>query len=154
MKYPDCIYCNPQEHSSRRDFLRVGSLSLLGVNLAQYLSARETMAATGAGVDKGRAGACILLWLDGGQSQVDTWDYKPELEKQDGKELKGFDKNTGFFTDQVGPLMRSPFKFSRTGKSGTYSSVLPVVAATVATMEACLRRSSQEAISDAYWEGS
>src|SRR5205814_5471992 len=72
-----CIYCNPQEHSSRRDFLLVGSLSLLGVNLAQYLSARETMAATGAGVDKGRAGACILLWLDGGQSQVDSWDPKP-----------------------------------------------------------------------------
>ena len=36
-------------------------------------------------------------------SQVDTWDYKPELEKRDGQELKGFDKNTGFFTDQVGP---------------------------------------------------
>src|SRR5437899_2501596 len=69
-----------------------------------------------------KAKSVIWLFMNGGQSQVDTWDYKPELEKQDGKELKGFDKNTGFFTDQVGPLMKSPFKFSRQGKSGTWVS--------------------------------
>ena len=51
--------------------------------------------------------------MNGGPSQVDTWDYKPELEKRDGKELEGFDKNTGFFTGQVGPLMKSPFKFGQ-----------------------------------------
>ncbi|HYG74985.1 MAG TPA: DUF1501 domain-containing protein, partial [Planctomycetota bacterium] len=61
--------------------------------------------------------------------QVDTWDYKPELEKADGKELKGFDKNTGFFTDQVGPLMKSPFKFAQHGKSGTWvSEIFPNIA--------------------------
>src|SRR5262249_5793208 len=48
------------------------------------------------------------------------WDYKPELEKHDGQELKGFDKNTGFFTDQVGPLMKSPFQWKRHGASGTW----------------------------------
>src|SRR6185295_12928056 len=69
-----------------------------------------------------KAKSVIWLFMNGGQSQVDTWDYKPELEKQDGKDLKGFDKNTGFFTDQVGPLMKSPFKFSRQGKSGTWVS--------------------------------
>jgi len=76
-----------------------------------------------------RAKSVIWLFMNGGQSQVDTWDYKPELEKQDGKELKGFDKNTGFFTDQVGPLMKSPFKFSRQGKSGTWvSEIFPNIA--------------------------
>lgn len=60
--------------------------------------------------------------MNGGQSQVDTWDYKPELEKRDGKELDGFDKNTGFFTNQVGPLMKSPFKFAQHGQSGTWAS--------------------------------
>jgi len=30
--------------------------------------------------------------MNGGPSQVDTWDYKPELEKYDGKELEGFDR--------------------------------------------------------------
>ncbi|MEX0585578.1 MAG: DUF1501 domain-containing protein, partial [Pirellulales bacterium] len=59
-----------------------------------------------------------------GPSHVDTWDYKPELAKRDGKELAGFDKNTGFFTDQVGPLMKSPFKFRQHGQSGAWVSEL------------------------------
>lgn len=69
-----------------------------------------------------KAKSCIWLFMNGGQSQVDTWDYKPELDKSDGKELKGFDKNTGFFTEQVGPLMKSPFKFAQHGKSGAWCS--------------------------------
>jgi hypothetical protein len=36
--------------------------------------------------------------------------------------LPGFDKNTGFFTAEVGPLMRSPFKFQQYGESGTWAS--------------------------------
>src|SRR5437868_4920681 len=67
-----------------------------------------------------KAKSVIWLFMNGGQSQVDTWDYKPELAKQDGKELKGLDKNTGFFTDQVGPLMKSPFAWQRHGRSGTW----------------------------------
>jgi hypothetical protein len=57
---------------------------------------------------------------------VDTWDYKPELEKMDGKELKGFDKNTGFFANSVGPLMKSPFEFTPRGQCGKMvSSIFP-----------------------------
>ena len=65
-----------------------------------------------------RPSSVIWLFMNGGPSQVDTWDYKPELAKRDGQELKGFDKNTGFFTDQVGPLMKSPFKFAQHGQCG------------------------------------
>ena len=65
-----------------------------------------------------KAKSVIWLFMNGGPSQVDTWDYKPELAKRDGQELKGFDKNTGFFTDQVGPLMKSPFKFTQHGQCG------------------------------------
>jgi hypothetical protein len=76
-----------------------------------------------------RAKAVIWLFMNGGPSQVDTWDYKPELEKRDGKELEGFDKNTGFFTDQVGPLMKSPFKFQQHGQSGAWvSEIFPEMA--------------------------
>src|ERR1051325_11054188 len=42
-----------------------------------------------------KAKSVIWLFLNGGPSQVDTWDYKPELEKRSGQELPGFDKNTG-----------------------------------------------------------
>src|SRR5206468_34545 len=61
--------------ASRRDFLRVGSLGLLGITLGQYLRAADTPARGGrAGWRK--AEACILLWLEGGPSQMDTWDPK------------------------------------------------------------------------------
>jgi hypothetical protein len=76
-----------------------------------------------------KAKAVIWLFMNGGPSQVDTWDYKPQLEKFDGKELEGFDQNTGFFTDQVGPLMRSPFKFQRHGECGAWvSEIFPNMA--------------------------
>jgi hypothetical protein len=56
-------------NAKRRDFLKVGSLGFLGIHLEQYLRA----ATQGAG---GKAQACILLWLEGGPSHVDTWDPK------------------------------------------------------------------------------
>ncbi len=69
-----------------------------------------------------KAKSVIWLFMNGGPSHIDTWDYKPELEKRDGQELVGLDKDTGFFTDQVGPLMKSPFAFARHGQSGTWVS--------------------------------
>src|SRR5262245_39812784 len=69
-----------------------------------------------------KAKSVIWLFMNGGPSQVDTWDYKPELEKRDGQDLPGFDKNTGFFTAEVGPLLKSPFQFKQYGKSGTWAS--------------------------------
>lgn len=71
-----------------------------------------------------KAKSVIWLFMNGGPSQVDTWDYKPELIKSDGKELSGFDKKTGFFTDSVGPLMKSPFEWAQHGQSGTWVSDL------------------------------
>jgi len=68
----------------------------------------------------GKATAVIWLFMNGGPSQVDTWDYKPVLQKKDGLKLENFDNDTGFFTDQVGPLMKSPFKWAQHGKSGTW----------------------------------
>ncbi|MDR3403025.1 MAG: DUF1501 domain-containing protein [Chthoniobacter sp.] len=69
-----------------------------------------------------KAKSVIWLFMNGGQSQVDTWDYKPALEKYDGKDLPGFDKNTGFFVNEVGGLMKSPFAFKQYGNSGTWAS--------------------------------
>jgi uncharacterized protein DUF1501 len=69
-----------------------------------------------------KAKAVIWLFINGGPSQVDTWDYKPELEKRDGLKLDNFDKFTGFFAKEVGPLMKSPFKFQQYGQSGAWAS--------------------------------
>lgn len=76
-----------------------------------------------------KARSVIWLFMNGGQSQVDTWDYKPTLAERDGQELPGFDKNTGFFTGSVGPIMKSPFKFAQHGESGAWvSEIFPNLA--------------------------
>src|SRR5262249_46841226 len=60
---------------TRRGFLRVGSLCPLGIGLAQFLQASRALAGSGTRL-RGKAEACILLWLEGGPSQMDTWDPK------------------------------------------------------------------------------
>ena len=76
-----------------------------------------------------KAKAVIWLFINGGPSHVDTWDYKPELAKRDGQTLEGFDKNTGFFADAVGGLMKSPWQFKQHGQSGKHvSSLFPNMA--------------------------
>jgi hypothetical protein len=76
-----------------------------------------------------RAKSVIWLFINGGPSHVDTWDHKPELEARDGKTLEGFDPKTGFFVNEVGPLMKSPFRFRRYGESGAWvSEILPNLA--------------------------
>ena len=63
---------------ARRGFLRAGSLGLFGLSLSHYLRLKHLMAASGQPVDQtAEAQACILLWLEGGPSQVDTFDPKP-----------------------------------------------------------------------------
>ena len=69
-----------------------------------------------------KAKSVIWLFMNGGQSQVDTWDYKPELAKRDGQAIPGFDSKTGFFPEQVGGLMSSPFTFKQYGESGSWGS--------------------------------
>ena len=69
-----------------------------------------------------KAKSVIWLFINGGPSHVDTWDYKPELEKRDGQSLEGFDRFTGFFSNAVGGLMKSPYKFSQHGQSGKWVS--------------------------------
>ncbi len=54
-----------------------------------------------------KAKSVIWLFINGGPSHVDTWDYKPELEKWDGKLLKDgfeFKNTTGFFQECGGDL--------------------------------------------------
>ena len=58
---------------SRRRLLTVGGLGVMGLTLADALRAE---AAPGAGT--GRPKSCIFVWLDGGPSQYETFDPKPE----------------------------------------------------------------------------
>ncbi len=77
-----------------------------------------------------RAKQVIWIFVNGGPSHVDTWDYKPELEKWDGKSMRefapDFSNTTGFFKNAVGNLMKSPFAFTPRGECGKMvSSIFP-----------------------------
>ena len=77
-----------------------------------------------------RAKRVIWIFVNGGPSHVDTWDYKPGLEKWHNKSIREFDPNfqntTGFFKNAVGNLMKSPFEFSPRGECGKMvSSIFP-----------------------------
>ena len=58
----------------RREFLRVGALSYLGLSLSEYFQLSSLMAAPTA--KPAKAQSCILIWMHGGQSHLDTWDVK------------------------------------------------------------------------------
>ena len=76
----------------RRDLLHVGGLTALGIGLSDWFALRDAAATEGdAGTDLGaadqgrsraslepRAPSCILIWLDGGPSHLETFDLKPE----------------------------------------------------------------------------
>jgi hypothetical protein len=136
------FYGNRDRLVTRRDWLRRagGGMGLLG--LAGLLADEGLLvnAARAAGPAAGpsdpmmprpphfpaRAKSVIWIFINGGPSHVDTWEYKPALEKYDGQALKGMDPTTGFFRDAVGPLMKSPFKFSPRGQCGKMvSSIFP-----------------------------
>jgi hypothetical protein len=57
----------------------------------------------------------VHLFMNGGPSQVDTFDYKPQLAKQHGKPLPTHNLRT---ERKTGAAMKSPFKFQRYGESG------------------------------------
>ncbi|MFN7923357.1 MAG: DUF1501 domain-containing protein [Bryobacteraceae bacterium] len=63
----------------------------------------------------------IFLFLNGGLSQIDSFDYKPKLDEYDGKPLPYKMPRTEF---AVGNLMRSPFTFKQYGPNGTWVSEL------------------------------
>ena len=74
-----------------------------------------------------RAKRIIFLFMKGGPSHVDTFDRKPKLDRDDGKELP-FDKPRVTFAE-TGKLLRSPWKFKHFGQSGIeVSNLFPHVA--------------------------
>lgn len=70
-----------------------------------------------------KAKAVIEIFCPGGMSQVDTWDYKPELEKRTGQPFDADGKLT-FFASKPGNCQGSFWKFRKHGQSGLWMSDL------------------------------
>jgi hypothetical protein len=63
---------------TRRDFLRVGSLTALGLSLPSFLQMRARATTAGSARDV----SCILIWLQGGISHIDSFDPKPQAPEE------------------------------------------------------------------------
>ncbi len=108
------------EHTSRRSFLGQ-SLGLGGVALTWLLHRDGLAAETSRPHFAPKAKRVLLIFCPGGVSHVDTFDFKPELAKHNGKSL-GVKLDT--FFGQPGNLMKSPFAFRQFGQCGHWVSDL------------------------------
>ncbi|HEX7899402.1 MAG TPA: DUF1501 domain-containing protein [Planctomycetota bacterium] len=118
---------------NRRDFLAgFGSLALCDLLRAQEKPHHAP-----------KAKRVIQLFMNGGASPMDLFDYKPELEKRHGET---FDPGSRVeaTTSNPGKVMKSPYAWKRHGKSGRWvSSILPHLAGCVDDMAFLMAQQSK-----------
>ena len=125
----------PGQPRTRREALKAvgGGFGMMAfaslVNASVRRAANAVGASPGAPLPrphfKARARNVIFLFMNGGVSQVDTFDPKPILEKYHGQPLPTGEIKT---ERRTGALMKSPFSFKRYGESGiAVSELFPYV---------------------------
>ncbi|MFM7074964.1 MAG: DUF1501 domain-containing protein, partial [Planctomycetaceae bacterium] len=115
----------PASPFPRRAFLRSGGMGFGSLALAGLL-AREGAAASLPTHFAPRAKRVIHVFLNGGMSQVDTFDPKPELQARGGQMLPFDNLQT---ERKTGVALPSPFAFTRHGESGIpISEIFPCLA--------------------------
>jgi hypothetical protein len=117
---------------SRRDLLNrtfngIGALALGGL-LTESLHAesRDPLAVQRQHVPR-KAKHCIFLFMQGGVSQIDSFEYKPLLNKLHGKPLSRIPEISGELQGRLSfphACVGSPFKFKQHGESDRYLSEL------------------------------
>ncbi len=112
----------------RRNFLGTGFSGLALSQLLASTDAEKPSPLFNGGLHhKAKVRRVIQIFLNGGMSQMDTFDFKPELEKRHGQIVDVGLKATA--TGTPGPLMKSPFKWKQFGKSGRWvTDVFPHMA--------------------------
>lgn len=140
MNKPQQYYLGP----NRREFLsRLGG-GLGGVALAGLLGAEGLLEAgpalpAAAGIRpllphrRPRVKQIIQLFMNGGASQMDLFDYKPELFRRAGEKFDpGHGQRVEAATSEPGKILKPPFPFRQHGQCGRWvSSVLPHLATCV-----------------------
>jgi Protein of unknown function (DUF1501) len=107
----------------------LGVPSLLNVANGQDTPTRMNPPLSGLPHFAPKAKAIIYLHMNGGPSQIDTWDYKPELQEQFDKDLpESIRKGQRITTMTSGqkrlPVAPSKFKFTQNGQCGRWVSEL------------------------------
>lgn len=112
---------------TRRELLTTmgGGFGLLGLQGLQAAVTSNNPLAPKAPHFAPKAKRVVYLFLNGGPSQVDTFDPKPMLDKYHGQPAPSGNLKT---ERKTGSLMRSPFQFRRCGKSGIeVSEIFPKI---------------------------
>lgn len=111
----------------RREFLDWGRQGLSATALAALLCRDGVVHANEAALESlhfpPKVRRVIHLFLCGGMSHLDSFDYKPALERYHGKPLPGSEKPETFF-GQIGLLRKNDFEFRQRGESGLWVSDL------------------------------
>lgn len=91
---------------SRREWLTVGSLSLIGLTLPQFLRSRTLAAETKSARGFGAADSVVLVYLQGSPSHIDLWDPKPDAPADIRGEFQPIATRTnGLFLGEVLPRL-------------------------------------------------
>jgi hypothetical protein len=155
MNHQICTGPLPAAGLSRRAFLNRFGLGLGGVALAGMMNPSGLIAAPAGSQDLGvlggqlhhpaKAKRVIYLFMAGGPSQLETFDYKPMLAKHHGEQLPDSvrmgQRLTGMSGNQASlPMAKSIFGFNQHGKNGAWvSDLLPHTARVVDDL--CIVRS-------------
>ena len=115
---------------TRREMLQTMGVGFGSLGLAALLADESPAATTSANPlapkaphYPAKAKRIIHLFMNGGPSQVDTFDYKPSLTRHHGSPYHG-EVAVGSNGRPIGHLMQSPFPFRRHGQSGLHISSL------------------------------
>ncbi len=115
---------------SRRSLLGASYLGLGGLAFLDMLAAedaRENPLAPRAQHLPAKAKSCIFLFMEGGVSQMDTFEYKPALEKYAGRQMPPAAGTVGelaTFSAAPNRVIPSYWKFAQHGESGRWMSEL------------------------------
>ena len=156
-------YKNFNREISRRTFLQRSSGGLGGIALGSLLGSNKLFGASNTAAQyKGlgmpglphfpaKAKRVIYLFMSGGPSHLDLFDYKPELKKRQGDDLpdsvRQGQRLTGMTANQKNfPMFGSLGNFAQHGKSGTWMSDLLPYTSQVVDDIAVLRSMHTEAI--------
>jgi len=130
---------------SRRDMLRTascgfGQLALAGLCAEQASAETKPLLMSKPPQFAATAKRVIFIFMQGGPSQVDTFDRKPKLSEDDGKEVEFHVARTRKITKER--VLKSPWRFGQYGQSGRWvSELFPHVAKHVDDL--CVIRSMQ-----------
>ena len=120
---------------SRRKALQSFGMGLGSLALADLLAAEENTRSAQAAAPPAKAKRVIFLFQAGGPSQIDLYDWKPQLKTDQGKELPASIRMGQRLTAMSGnqaslPLVGTPFKMEQHGDSGAWinSDTLPHIA--------------------------